>query len=69
MDQGNLTYQKKGGPKWILRPYAKDKLLFDNASTIGEMGRNAEGNISRFAMQTLTGMAKNVIIRIRGNNQ
>ena len=63
LEQGRLFYQKAGGPKWALAPYAKDRLLFDNTSTIGEMRRDAQGRIVAFAMQTLRGQSKNVITR------
>jgi hypothetical protein len=37
--------------------------VFDNTSTIGEMRRDAQGRIVAFAMQTLRGQSKNVIMR------
>ena len=61
LENGQLFYQKRGGPKWRLTPYAKDKLFFDNTSTIGEMKRDADGRIVGFAMQTLRGMDRNVV--------
>jgi CubicO group peptidase (beta-lactamase class C family) len=64
LENGQLFYEKTGGPKWKLSPYAKDKLFFDNTSTIGEMKRDARGEIIAFAMQTLRGMDKNVITRV-----
>ena len=64
LENGQLVYQKAGGPKWKLMPYAKDKLFFDNTSTIGEMKRNARGEIIAFAMQTLRGMDRNIITRV-----
>jgi CubicO group peptidase (beta-lactamase class C family) len=54
-ENGKLFYQKEGRPKWALTPYAKDKFVFDNTSTIGEMQRDGEGNITSFAMQTTRG--------------
>jgi hypothetical protein len=64
LENGELFYQKTGGPKWKVSPYAKDNLFFDNTSTIGEMKRDARGEIIAFAMQTLRGMDKNVITRV-----
>lgn len=63
LESGKLFYQKTGGPRWSLTPYAKDKLFFDNTSTIGEVRRDADGRVVGFAMQTLRGMAKNVLTR------
>jgi CubicO group peptidase (beta-lactamase class C family) len=63
LDNGKLFYQKTGGPKWALTPYGRDRLFFDNTSTIGEMRRDGQGKIVDFAMQTLRGMSKNVITR------
>ncbi|HUQ19333.1 MAG TPA: serine hydrolase [Gemmatimonadaceae bacterium] len=65
LDNGKLVYQKTGGPKWMLTPYAKDKFFFDNTSTVGEMQRDSQGRIVRFAMQTIRGQSKNVIMRVR----
>jgi CubicO group peptidase (beta-lactamase class C family) len=64
LEKGRLMYQKRGGPKWALTPYAKDRFQFDNTSTIGEMRRDAQGRITTFAMQTLRGQSKNVITRV-----
>ncbi|HUP88415.1 MAG TPA: serine hydrolase [Longimicrobiales bacterium] len=64
VENGKLTYQKTGGPKWRMTPYAKDKVSFDNTSTIGEIQRDASGRIVAFAMQTLRGQYKNVIRRV-----
>jgi CubicO group peptidase (beta-lactamase class C family) len=63
LERGRLFYQKAGGPKWALAPYAKDRLVFDNTSTIGEMRRDVQGRIIAFAMQTLRGQSKNVVTR------
>lgn len=68
-ENGKLFYQKKGGPKWSLTPYAKDKFIFDNTATIGEMQRNEKGAVIRFAMQTLRGQSKNVITRVEEMNK
>src|SRR3712207_8794236 len=32
LESGRLFYQKTGGPKWSMTPYATDKLFFDNTS-------------------------------------
>jgi CubicO group peptidase (beta-lactamase class C family) len=64
LEHGRLVYQKTGGPKWALTPYASDRFVFDNTSTIGEMRRDAQGRITAFAMQTLRGQSKNVITRV-----
>lgn len=61
LDNGKLFYQKTGGPKWTLTPYAKDKFYFDNTSTIGEMKRDRQGTIVAFDMQTLRGQSRNSI--------
>ncbi|MBW8769825.1 MAG: hypothetical protein JF589_08725 [Gemmatimonadetes bacterium] len=61
---GTVTDYGYGGPKWALVPYAKDRLTFENTSTIGEMRRDAKGRIVAFAMQTLRGRSKNVITRV-----
>jgi CubicO group peptidase (beta-lactamase class C family) len=63
MENGTLFYQKAGGPKWKLIPYAKDKLFFDNTSTIGEIRRDKDRAIIAFAMQTTRGTSKNVVTR------
>ncbi|HEX2982215.1 MAG TPA: hypothetical protein VHO28_01595, partial [Ignavibacteriales bacterium] len=68
-ENGKLFYQKKGGPKWSLTPYAKDKFIFDNTATIGEMQRNEKGAVIRFAMQTLRGQSKNVVTRVEEMNK
>lgn len=62
-EDGKLFYQKTGGPKYNIIPYSKDKVYFDNTSTLGEIERDAKGKITRFAMQTRTGMSKYSIKR------
>ncbi len=64
VENGKLTYQKQGGPKWSLTPYATDKLFFDNTSTIAEIRRDSHNRITGFAMQTLRGMDKNLLTRL-----
>jgi CubicO group peptidase (beta-lactamase class C family) len=63
LEDGKLYYQKTGGPKWALTPYAPDKLFFDNTSTVAEIQRDAEGRIIGLAMQTLRGMDRNALTR------
>ena len=53
LENEKLFYQKTGGPRWSLTPYGREKLFFDNTSTIGEMRRDARGRITAFTMQTL----------------
>ena len=64
VENGKLSYQKKGGPRWSLTPYAKDKLFFDNTSTLGEVRRDSQQRIVGFAMQTLRGQSKNSLTRV-----
>ncbi len=63
VENGKMFYQKRGGPKWALTPYGRDKFMFDNTSTIGEVERNRSGTVTGFAMQTLRGQSKNYIRR------
>ena len=58
IENGKLYYQKAGANKWTLYPYAKDKVFFDNTSTLGEINRDPAGRITGFSMQTRTGMSK-----------
>jgi CubicO group peptidase (beta-lactamase class C family) len=64
VENGKLYYQKVGGPKWGLTPYAPDKFVFDNTSTIGEFRRDRKGVIVELAMETLRGQSKNVVVRV-----
>ena len=64
LQNGELFYQKRGGPKWKMIPYATDKVIFDNTSTIGEFKRDAQGRVIRLEMQTLRGMDRNTIRRV-----
>jgi len=63
LESGRLTYQKTGGPRWSMTPYARDKVFFDNTSTIGEFRRDAQGRITGFVMQTLRGQDRNELLR------
>ena len=64
LENGKLSYQKQGGPKWSLTPYANDKLFFDNTSTIAEVKRDSHNTITGLAMQTLRGMDRNELTRV-----
>lgn len=63
VENGKLFYQRRGGPRFGLTPYATDKFMFDNTSTIGEAQRDRSGAVTGFAMQTIRGQSKSYIRR------
>lgn len=63
-DNGNLFVQKTGGRKWTVFPYAKDRVYFENAATLGEFERDAAGSIVKMVMYTRTGLSRNELHKV-----
>ena len=61
VENGKLFYQRVGANKMQMKPYAKDKFFFDNASIIAEFKRDANGNIIRLDLVSKRGINPSVL--------
>jgi hypothetical protein len=62
-ENGKLFYQRGGGNKLSMKPYARDKFFFKNTAVIGEFKRDASGNIISLDLSHLRGVSSNVLKR------
>ncbi|HEX8736556.1 MAG TPA: serine hydrolase domain-containing protein [Pyrinomonadaceae bacterium] len=63
VENGKLYYQRVGANKMIMKPYARDKFFFDNASIIGEIKRDASGKIISLDLASKRGVSAGVLKR------
>lgn len=63
IENGNLYYQRVGGNKLQMKPYARDKFFFENAAVIGEFKRDANGKIVSLALTSKRGISSNLLTK------
>jgi CubicO group peptidase (beta-lactamase class C family) len=63
LDNGKLYYQRVGGNKLNMKPYAKDKFFFETASIIAEFKRDANGKIVSLDLTSKRGISSSVMKR------
>ena len=61
VENGKLFYQRVGANKMQMKPYAKDKFFFDNASIIAEFKRDANGKIISLDLVSKRGISSSVM--------
>jgi CubicO group peptidase (beta-lactamase class C family) len=62
VENGKLYYQRVGGNKFSLKPYAKDKFFLEDTAIIGEFKRDAaSGNITGLALANKRGVSSSFL--------
>jgi CubicO group peptidase (beta-lactamase class C family) len=63
VENGKLYYQRVGGNKLLMKPYAKDKFFFDTASIVAEFKRDAGGRIDGLGLASKRGISSSFLKR------
>lgn len=63
VENGKLYYQRVGGNKLMMRPYAKDKFFFENIAVVGEFKRDAGGRIISLSLLSKRGISSSTLKR------
>lgn len=63
LENGKLYYQRVGGNKMQMKPYAKDKFFFENAAVTAEFKRDAGDKIISLNLTSKRGISSSVLKR------
>lgn len=63
VENGKLFYQRVGANKMQMKPYAKDKFFFENASMIAEFKRDARDKIVSLDLANKRGISRSALRR------
>ena len=63
VENGKLFYQRVGANKMQMKPYAKDKFFFENASVLAEFKRDADEKIVRLNLANKRGISSSTLKR------
>lgn len=63
LENGKLYYQRVGANRMEMKPYAKDRFFFENASIIAEFKHDREGKITSLDLASKRGVSSSVMRR------
>ena len=63
IENGKLYYQRVGANRMAMKPYAKDKIVFENTAVLGEFKRDANNKITSLLLSNKRGVSSSVLTR------